>query len=117
MSNFTLRYEIARAAYEGRDYTEAARALEEILVDLAGEDILHGTSDLRLLLARAYFHSAQLGRAERVLEGLVVDEPADPYVRLLLARTLQRQSRHAEAKPHASLAQALGADTSSTVRA
>jgi cytochrome c-type biogenesis protein CcmH/NrfG len=78
MSTITLRDEIARSAFERREYSSAARALEEILV---------------------------------------ADDPADPYVRLLLARTLQRQSRHAEASPHASIAEALGANVSSTVRA
>ena len=109
-------YETARSAFGRGDHVGAARTLEDLLADLAREEILHGTSELRLLLARAYYHSSQLTRAERMLDGLVADEPSDPYVRLLLARTLQRQSRHDEARPHVAIADALGADTSSARR-
>lgn len=116
MSTLALRYEMARSAFERGDHLEAARTLEDLLADLSGEEVLHGTSELRLLLARAYYHSAQLKRAEWMLDALVADEPSDPYVRLLLARTLQRQSRHDEARPHVAIAEALGADTSSARR-
>jgi predicted Zn-dependent protease len=51
----------------------------------------------RLLLARAYFHSAQLGRAELALRELIARAPTDAYAHLMLRRTLQRQNRHAEA--------------------
>ena len=62
------------------------------------------------LLARAYFGSAQLGRAEEVLTRLVTLAPANGWARRALARTLERQSRHDEAVPHHRMADALGAE-------
>lgn len=63
-----------------------------------------GDRAVRLLSARAYYHSAQLNRARSVLEGLVGDGPDDSYAHLLLGRTLQRQARTGEAAPHVRLA-------------
>ncbi len=65
-------------------------------------------TELRLLLARAYFHSAQLGRAERVVRAVLADDPDEPYANLVLGRTLQRLGRHAEATPHLAMAELLG---------
>ena len=62
------------------------------------------------LLARAYFGSAQLGRAEEALTRLVALAPANGWARRALARTLERQSRHDEAAPHHRMADALGAE-------
>ncbi|MBR8741249.1 DsbA family protein [Nocardiopsis sp. MG754419] len=59
---------------------------------------------VRLVEARAYFHSAQLGRARRVLEGLVADGADDAYAHLLLGRTLRRQGEGEKAEPHLRLA-------------
>ncbi len=61
------------------------------------------------LLARAYFGSAQLVRAEEALTRLVALAPANGWARRALARTLERQSRHPEAVPHHRMADALGA--------
>lgn len=61
------------------------------------------------LLARAYFASAQLARAEEQLVRLVELAPADGWARRALARTLERQSRTEEAAVHHRLADALGA--------
>jgi Flp pilus assembly protein TadD len=61
------------------------------------------------LLARAYFGSAQLSRAEEALIRLVELAPANAWARRALARTLERQSRAAEATPHHRMADALGA--------
>lgn len=61
-------------------------------------------------LALAHFQSAALPSAERVLAKLVDLDPADGYARLLLGRTLCRQSRHADALPHLRLAAALTGD-------
>lgn len=122
---FVLRYELARGAYDRGEYLDAARALDDLVIELetqhsdtvGGQDaVRHGSTDLRLLLARAYYHSAQLGRAEALLCRLVEEQPSDGYTRLLLARTLQRQSRHDEAAPHIALADALGVDTSTARR-
>ncbi|GAA2697672.1 MULTISPECIES: tetratricopeptide repeat protein [Actinosynnema] len=61
-------------------------------------------------LALAHFQSAALPRAEEVLLRLVELDPSDGYARLLLGRTLSRQSRHAEALPQLKLAAALTGD-------
>jgi len=61
------------------------------------------------LLARAYFGSAQLARAEEALLRLVDLAPANGWARRALARTLERQSRGDEASPHHRMADALGA--------
>jgi Flp pilus assembly protein TadD len=61
------------------------------------------------LLARAYFGSAQLGRAEEALTRLVELAPANGWARRALARTLERQSRADEAAVHHRVADALGA--------
>ena len=62
------------------------------------------------LLARAYFGSAQLGRAEETLTRLVALAPANGWARRALARTLERQSRRDEATAHHRMADALGAE-------
>jgi predicted Zn-dependent protease len=61
------------------------------------------------LLARAYFGSAQLAKAEESLTRLVELAPANGWARRALARTLERQSRGAEAVAHHRVADALGA--------
>jgi Flp pilus assembly protein TadD len=61
------------------------------------------------LLARAYFASAQLNRAEQSLSRLVALAPTNGWARRALARTLERQSRAEEAGPHHRVADALGA--------
>ena len=60
------------------------------------------------LLARSYFGSAQLGRAEETLTRLVGLAPANGWARRALARTLERQSRTADAAVHHRVADALG---------
>lgn len=61
------------------------------------------------LLARAYYGSAQLHRAEQTLTTLVQLAPANGWARRALARTLERQSRGEEAAVHHRMADALGA--------
>ena len=63
----------------------------------------------RLLLARAYYHSAQLGRAEEQLRRVVERDPVEFYAQLMLGRTLERQGRPAEAAPWLRTAAAMGA--------
>ena len=84
--------------------TEAARVLGPVVeAEPANEAALE-------LLARAYFGSAQLVRAEEALIRLVELAPSNGWARRALARTLERQSRHEEAVPHHRMADALGAD-------
>jgi Flp pilus assembly protein TadD len=105
---FTLRLDWARGLFDRGDFSAAASALRELLDEAGSTETMHGTADLRILLARAYFGSAQLGRAETVLRRLVEEAPDDGYVHLLLGRTLQRQARHDDARAHLALAEVLG---------
>jgi Flp pilus assembly protein TadD len=82
---------------------EAARILEPLVV--AEPDHQAALE----LLARSYFGSAQLIRAEEALTRLVELAPANGWARRALARTLERQSRAAEAVVHHRVADALGA--------
>ncbi|MCW2743356.1 MAG: hypothetical protein JWR45_3778 [Blastococcus sp.] len=82
---------------------QAARILEPVVeAEPANEAALE-------LLARSYFGSAQLSRAEESLARLVELAPANGWARRALARTLERQSRSAEAVAHHRVADALGA--------
>lgn len=83
---------------------EAARILAELVAAEPGNEAALE------LLARAYFGSAQLGRAEETLVRLVELAPANGWARRALARTLERQSRAAEAAVHHRVADALGAE-------
>ena len=83
---------------------EAARLLEPVV---AAEP---GNQAALELLARSYFGSAQLLRAEQALVRLVELAPANGWARRALARTLERQSRPADAAVHHRLADALGAE-------
>lgn len=102
------RYERARALFEHGEYQAAAEAFALLVDESALEPPLHGTTELRLMLARAYYHSAQLGRSETVVRAILVDDPDEPYANLLLGRTLQRRGRRAEATPYLAMAELLG---------
>ncbi len=104
----TLRLEWARSLFDHGDFSAAAKALAELVDEAGTDETLHGTAELELLLARAYFGSAQLGRAETVLRRLSEEAPDDGYLHLLLGRTLQRQARHDDARRHLALAEVLG---------
>jgi Flp pilus assembly protein TadD len=107
-SPITLRLSWAQRLFDERDYAAAAIELSALVAEAREGGVLHDTTDLRVLLARAYYGSAQLGRAEAVLRELVDQRPDDGYLHLLLGRTLQRQNRHDDARPHLSLAAVLG---------
>ncbi|SOE32488.1 tetratricopeptide repeat protein [Streptomyces sp. OK228] len=98
------RWERAQLFFDAKDYAGAARVLGG-LVDEVPEQ-----TGPRLLLARAYYHSAQLRRAENELRALVERDPVEHYARLMLGRTLQRQGRHDEAESHLRIASALAGD-------
>ncbi|MEU5320096.1 tetratricopeptide repeat protein [Streptomyces sp. NPDC021056] len=98
------RWERARMFFDARDYAAAARVLDGLV-----EEVPEQTGP-RLLLARSYYHSAQLRRAEAELRTIVERDPVEQYARLMLGRTLERQGRHAEAGPHIRLASALAGD-------
>ncbi|GAB2954374.1 hypothetical protein GCM10027280_48460 [Micromonospora polyrhachis] len=94
----------AEALLDRRDPLGALTLLAPLLAD-------HGDDpNVRLLAARAYFASAQLGRAEQLLRILVDRSPGDAYVRHLLGRTLQRQGRATQAAAHLRLTAAMSPD-------
>lgn len=98
------RWERARMFFDARDYAGAARVLDGLV-----EEVPEQTGP-RLLLARAYYHSAQLHRAEAELRIIVERDPVEAYARLMLGRTLQRQGRHEEAATHLRIASALAGE-------
>ncbi|WP_369275068.1 tetratricopeptide repeat protein [Streptomyces sp. R11] len=98
------RWERARMFFDAKDYAAAARVLGKLV-----EEVPEQTGP-RLLLARAYYHSAQLRRAESELRIVIERDPVEHYARLMLGRTLQRQGRDDEAEPHLRVASALAGD-------
>ena len=106
--SFAADYEAARERFDAGEYAVAAPLFAALVDRSVLEPPLHGTTELRLYLARSYYHSAQLARAEEILRAMLVDNPDDHYALLVLGRTLQRQSRHDEARPHLAMAKLLG---------
>jgi predicted Zn-dependent protease len=98
------RWERAQLFFDAKDYAGAARVLAALV-----EEVPEQTGP-RLLLARAYYHSAQLHRAEAELRTIVDRDPVEHYARLMLGRTLERQARHEEAAQHLRIASALAGD-------
>ncbi|GAB3176208.1 tetratricopeptide repeat protein [Micromonospora palomenae] len=94
-------YRRATMFFEAGDPTGAARLLEPIV------EAEPGNSSVRQLLARAYFQSAQLNRAEEQLRELVERDPSDHYAHHVLGRTLERLNRHADALRHLRIAAAM----------
>lgn len=97
-------YERGQLFFEAADYVTAAQVLADV-VDADPDKV-----GPRLLLARAYYHSAQLGRAESTLREVVERAPTEAYAHLMLGRTLQRQGRREEARPFLRLAAAMSGD-------
>lgn len=92
--------------FEERDYYAAAEVLQHLVDSHPHESELRAA---RELLVRSYYHSAQLARASDAARTLLQHDPANDYAALLLARSLERTSRHAEADAVRRLADALGA--------
>ncbi|WP_109473351.1 tetratricopeptide repeat protein [Ornithinimicrobium cavernae] len=100
--DLTRIYDRATFLFENKEYAKAAG----LFAQLVAEEPDH--LEVRMLLARSYYHSAQLGRAEEVLTAVVGRWPTEAYAHLLLARTLQRSGRAEEGKQHLLLAEAMG---------
>lgn len=100
------RYDRATFAFETKNYGRAI----ELLQPLLDEGYQNANAQLLLLLARSYYHSARLGRAEEVLRVMVERWPSDAYAHLMLARTLQRAGRAEEGARYLKLAEAMGLD-------
>jgi predicted Zn-dependent protease len=96
-----------RVGYDLLARRAATEALEVIEPALAAEP---DNTGLRVLRAWAYLIRVQLERAERELRRLVEERPDDDWVRFALGRSLERQSRYAEALPHLRLAAAMSGD-------
>ncbi len=94
-------YRRATFVFESGDPLGAARLLEPIV-----EAEPHNVS-VRQLLARAYFQTAQLKRAEEQLRVIIERDPSDHYAHHVLGRTLERAGRFREALPHLRLAAAM----------
>lgn len=95
-------YDRATFQYENWQYAEAAEWFARLVS--AEPDL----QELQLWLARSYYHSAQLGRAETVLQQLIERWPSEAYAHMLLARTLQRAGRAEEGRKYLRLAEAMG---------
>ena len=79
-------------------------ALELLDAALTSDEHNYG---LRTLRAWAYLVQARLGPAEAELRWLVETDPSDVWARHALGRSLERQSRYADALPHLRLAAAM----------
>jgi predicted Zn-dependent protease len=98
------RWDRAQMFFDAKEYMTAARILGG-LVEEAPEQIAP-----RLLLARAYYHSARLSKAEAELRAVLELSPVEHYARLMLGRTLERQGRPEDAAPHLRMAAAMSGD-------
>lgn len=96
-----MRYARGKEFFEARDFITAARWFAEVVED-APENL-----GARMLLARSYYHSAALGKAEEQLRIILEQNPAEAYAHLMLGRTLQRLSREDEATKHMRLSAAM----------
>lgn len=99
-------YQLANDLFANEDYYAAVEVLEHLIATQADET---GLNAARELLTRSYFHSAQMERAVEAARDLLEREPTSGYAALLLARSLERLSRHDEAARARRLADALGA--------
>ncbi|MEU3298713.1 MULTISPECIES: tetratricopeptide repeat protein [unclassified Streptomyces] len=98
------RWDRARFFFDAKEYVTSARILAGLVAEVP-EQVAP-----RLLLARAYYHSARLGKAEAELNAVLERDPVEHYARLMLGRTLERQGRHAEAAPHLRMAAAMSGE-------
>ncbi|MER5554709.1 tetratricopeptide repeat protein [Streptomyces sp. NPDC002793] len=98
------RWDRAQLFFEAKEYLTAARILGGLVQEVP-EQVAP-----RLLLARAYYHSARLAKAETELREVLERDPVEDYARLMLGRTLERQGRHTEAATHLRMAQAMTED-------
>ncbi|GAA2243447.1 tetratricopeptide repeat protein [Streptomyces amakusaensis] len=98
------RWDRAQLFFDAKEYATAARILRGLVEEAPGQVAQ------RLLLARTYYHSAQLGRAETELLAVLELNPVEQYARLMLGRTLERQGRPLDAAPHLRIAAAMSGE-------
>src|SRR5262245_10318633 len=104
METTSARWARAQYLFETKDFTGAAALLTDVVAEHPDQ------TGPRLLLARAYYHSAQLHRAEEQLRIVVDRDPVEHYAHLMLGRTLERQGRHDEAAPWLRMAAAFAGE-------
>lgn len=100
--DLTQTYDRATFLFENKEYAKAAELFDTLVTQEPNQ------LDARMWLARSYYHSAQLGRAEDSLQVIVERWPSEAYAHLLLARTLQRAGRAEDGRQHLLLAEAMG---------
>ncbi|QVQ52006.1 tetratricopeptide repeat protein [Spiractinospora alimapuensis] len=88
---FYETFERAKWHFDLRDPISAAKILEPL------RDEQPESRSLLELLGRAYFHSAQLRKAEETFRKLIDLDPCDAWAHIALARSLERQDRDDEA--------------------
>jgi predicted Zn-dependent protease len=98
------RWDRAQMFFDSKEYVTAARILSGLLAQEPDRVATH------MLLARAYYHSARLGKAEAELRAVVALDPVESYAHLMLGRTLQRQGRAEEAATHLRIAAAFAGE-------
>ncbi|WP_369374483.1 tetratricopeptide repeat protein [Streptomyces sp. cg36] len=98
------RWDRARLFFEAKEYVPAVDILTGIV-----EEVPEQVAP-RLLLARAYYHSARLKKAEAELRAVLERDPVEHYATLMLGRTLERQGRTADAARYLRLAAAFDGD-------
>uniref|UniRef100_A0AAU2VGQ3 Tetratricopeptide repeat protein n=1 Tax=Streptomyces sp. NBC_00003 TaxID=2903608 RepID=A0AAU2VGQ3_9ACTN len=98
------RWARAQLFFEAKEYVTAADILTGLVAEVP-EQVAP-----RLLLARAYYHSARLKKAEAELRAVLERDPVEQYATLMLGRTLERQGRPAEAAPYLRVAAAMAGD-------
>ncbi|MEV7566450.1 tetratricopeptide repeat protein [Streptomyces tanashiensis] len=99
------RWDRAQLFFEAKEYGTAVRILRGLVAEHPEQ------TAQRLLLARAYYHSARLPQAEAELRAVLERDPVEHYARLMLGRTLERQGRPDEAAPHLRMAAAMTGET------
>ncbi|MEJ8638844.1 tetratricopeptide repeat protein [Streptomyces sp. NPDC006475] len=98
------RWDRAQLFFGAKEYLTAARILRGLVAEEPRQIAQ------RLLLARSYYHSAQLQRAETELRAVLELNPVEHYARLMLGRALERQGRPADAAPHLRMAAAMSGE-------
>lgn len=96
-----MNYDLGKLFFAEGDYITAAGWLAEVVADAPEHEAA------RMLLARSYYFSAQLGRAETQLREVLDRNPVEAYAHLMLGRTLQRLNRDSEAAKYMRLAAAM----------
>ncbi|BFV59771.1 tetratricopeptide repeat protein [Kitasatospora sp. CMC57] len=95
-------YQRAGLFFESKDYSGAAGILAPIV---EAEPENRAAVEL---LARSYFHSAQLSRAEQAFRRLIELDPGNGWAYEVLGRTLERRGQADEAARYRKLARAMG---------